>query len=74
MIREEQPMQAQERRRSARWAPWWVYLIAIVVTNQVRTRWLVPEELATWLDVVIGLGSIALVVALVTVVYRVTRT
>jgi hypothetical protein len=67
-------MEAQERRRSARWAPWWVYLIAIVVTNQVRTRWLVPEEAATWLEVVIGLGSIALVVALVTVVYRVTRT
>jgi hypothetical protein len=66
-------MQAQERRRSARWAPWWLYVIAIVVTNQVRTRWLMPEELATWLDVVIGVGSMALVAALVTAVWRLTR-
>jgi hypothetical protein len=66
-------MQAQERRRSARWAPWWVYLIAIVVTNQVRTQWLVPEDLATWLQVVIGLASIALVVAVVTAIWRVVR-
>jgi hypothetical protein len=67
-------MQAQERQPSARWAPWWLYVIALVVTNQVRARWLVPEELATWLEVVIGLGSMALVAALVTAVYRVTRT
>lgn len=67
-------MQAQERQRSARWAPWWVYVIALVVTNQLRTQWLVPEGLATWLEVVIGLGSMALVAALVTAVYRVTRT
>ena len=39
-------MQAQERRRSARWAPWWLYVIALVVANQVRTRWLVPDDLA----------------------------
>jgi hypothetical protein len=67
-------MQAQERRHSARWAPWWLYVIALVVTNQVRTRWLMPEELATWLDVLIGVGSMALVAALVTAVWRVTRT
>jgi hypothetical protein len=66
-------MQAQERQRSARWAPWWVYLIAIVVTNQVRSRWLVPEDLATWLQVVIGLASIALVVAAVTAIWRAIR-
>ena len=67
-------MQAQERQRSARWAPWWVYVIALVATNQLRTQWLVPGGLATWLEVVIGLGSMALVAALVTAVYRVTRT
>ena len=67
-------MQAQERQRSARWAPWWVYVIALVVTNQLRTQWLVPEDLAAWLEVVIGLGSMALVAAVVTAVYRVTRT
>jgi hypothetical protein len=57
----------------AHWAPWWVYVIAIVVTNQLRTQLLVPDELATWLQVVIGLGSIALVAVLVTAVYRATR-
>jgi hypothetical protein len=67
-------MEAAQRQRAARWAPWWVYVIAIVVTNQLRTRYLVPGDLATWLQIVIGLGSIALVAALVTAVYRVIRT
>jgi hypothetical protein len=66
-------MEAEQRDRPARWAPWWAYLIAIVVANQLRTRYLVPEELATWLQVVIGLGSMALVAALVTVAYRAIR-
>jgi hypothetical protein len=65
-------MEAQERQRPARWAPWWVYVIAIVVTNQLRARLLMPDDLATWLQIVIGVGSIALVVALVTAVYRAT--
>jgi hypothetical protein len=34
----------------------------------------VPDDLATWLQIVIGLGSMALVAALVTVVYRAIRT
>jgi hypothetical protein len=67
-------MEARERQRQARWAPWWVYAIAIVVTNQLRTRLLMPDDLATWLQIVIGAGSIALVAALVTAVYRATRT
>jgi hypothetical protein len=66
-------METAQRRRPARWAPWWAYVIAIVVTNQLRARYLVPEELATWLQVVIGLGSMVLVAALVTVVYRALR-
>jgi hypothetical protein len=67
-------MQAPERARQARWAPWWAYVIALVVTNQLRTRLLMPDDLATWLQVVIGVGSMALVAALVTAVYRATRT
>jgi hypothetical protein len=67
-------METAQRRRAARWAPWWVYVIAIVVTNQLRTRYLVPDDLTTWLQIVIGLGSIALVAALVTAIYRVIRT
>jgi hypothetical protein len=66
-------MQAVEWRRRSRWAPWWVYVIAIVVTNLVRTRLLQPEGLATWLEIALGVGSMALVAALVTVVYRATR-
>jgi hypothetical protein len=66
-------MEATQRRRPARWAPWWAYVIAIVVTNQLRTRYLVPEDLATWLQVVIGLGSMVLVAVLVTAVYRALR-
>lgn len=66
-------MEAREQPGSARWAPWWVYAIAIVVTNQIRTRLLVPEELAGWLQIVIGVSAIALVAALVTAVYRATR-
>ena len=65
-------MQARAQR-SARWAPWWAYLVAIVVANQVRVQWLQPEELATWLELVIGVAAMALVAAAVTAVYRVVR-
>jgi hypothetical protein len=58
------------RRRPARWAPWWAYVIPIVVTNQLRTWLLAPAGLATWAQIVIGVLSIAAVAALVTVVYR----
>jgi hypothetical protein len=67
-------VQAREQERQARWAPWWVYVIAIVITNQIRTQLLMPDDLATWLEVVIGVGSMALVATLVTVAYRATRT
>jgi uncharacterized membrane protein YhdT len=67
-------VQAQEQQRQARWAPWWVYVIAIVVTNQLRTQLLMPDDLPTWLELVIGVGSIALVATLVTAAYRATRT
>jgi hypothetical protein len=67
-------VQAQEQERQARWAPWWVYVIAIVITNQIRTQLLMPDDLATWLEVVIGVGSMALVATPVTVAYRATRT
>jgi hypothetical protein len=66
-------MEVREPRRPARWAPWWVYVIAIVVTNQLRTRLLMPDDLPTWLELVIGVGSIALVAALVTAVWRAAR-
>jgi hypothetical protein len=49
-------------------------VIAIVITNQLRTQLLMPDDLATWLEVVIGVGSIALVATLVTAAYRATRT
>jgi hypothetical protein len=65
-------MQARARRR-ARWAPWWAYVIAIVVTNQLRVQWLQLEDLATWLEVVIGVGAMALVAAVVTAAWRMAR-
>jgi hypothetical protein len=65
-------MQARAQR-PARWAPWWVYVIAIVVTNQLRVQWLQPEDLATWLEVVIGVSAMALVAAAVTAVWRAVR-
>jgi len=67
-------MQATNRQASARWAPWWAYLVAIVATNLVRISWLQPEEWPTWLEAIVGIGSIAFVVVLVTAVYRATRT
>jgi hypothetical protein len=33
-----------------------------------------PRGWATWLEIVLGVGSMALVAALVTLVYRATRT
>jgi hypothetical protein len=65
-------MQARAQR-PARWAPWWLYVVAIVVTNQVRVQWLQPEDLATWLEVVLGVGAMALVAAVVTAVWRAVR-
>jgi hypothetical protein len=65
-------MQARAQR-PARRAPWWLYVVAIVVTNQVRVQWLQPEDLATWLEVVLGVGAMALVAAVVTAVWRAVR-
>jgi hypothetical protein len=65
-------MQAQAQR-PAGWAPWWLYVIAIVVTNQVRMQWLQPDDLATWVEVVLGVGAMALVAAVVTAVWRAVR-
>ena len=65
-------VQAREQR-STRWAPWWLYAVAIVVTNQLRTGWLPPEGMALWLEIAVGLASIALVVAVVTAVWRAVR-
>lgn len=66
-------MQVQERRRQARWAPWWVYVGALVLTNQARTLLLQPDDLPFWLEVVIGAGAMALVATLVTVAWRAVR-
>ncbi len=65
-------MQAREQR-PARWAPWWLYVAALVAANQVRTMWLQPGDLATWLEVVLGVSAMALVATLVTVVWRAAR-
>ena len=65
-------MQAREQR-PARWAPRWLYVIALVVTNQLRVQWLQPGDLATWLEVVLGVSSMALVAAAVTAVWRAAR-
>jgi hypothetical protein len=60
-------------RTDARWAPWWLYVIALVVTNQLRVQWLQPGDLATSLQVVVGVSSMALVAAAVTAVWRAAR-
>ena len=56
-----------------RWAPWWVYAIVIVAANLARTVYLVPDGMALWLQILIGVASILLVAALVTVIYRAAR-
>jgi hypothetical protein len=64
-------MQAREERPSRR-APWWVYVIAIVATNQLRMLWQ-PDDLATGLEIVIGVTAMALVAAVVTAAYGAVR-
>ena len=66
-------MQVQEQRQQARWAPWWLYVIALILTNQARTQLLQPDDLPFWLEVGIGAGSMALVATLVTVAWRAVR-
>ena len=61
-------MQAGEQHPS-RWAPWWVYVIAIVATNQLRMLWQ-PDGPAAGLEVVIGVTAMALVAAVATAAYR----
>ena len=65
-------MEAREQRL-ARWAPWWVYVIALIVTNQLRIQWLQPEDLTTWLEVALGVTSMALVAAAITAIWRAAR-
>jgi hypothetical protein len=66
-------MQVQEQRQRSRWAPWWVYVIALIVTNQARTLLLQPDDLPLWLELGIGAGAMALVATLVTVAWRAVR-
>ena len=63
----------QERRQQRRWAPWWLYVIALIVTNQVRTQALQPDDLPLGAEIALGVGSMALVATLITVVYRAVR-
>jgi hypothetical protein len=63
----------QDRRQQRRWAPWWVYVIALVVTNQARTLALQPDDLPLGVEIALGVGSMALVATLITVVYRAVR-
>ena len=65
-------MEAREQR-PVRWAPWWVYVVVLVVTNQLRIQWLQPEDLATWLEVALGVTAMALVAAAVTAIWRAAR-
>jgi hypothetical protein len=66
-------MQVQEPRRQARWAPWWIYVIALIATNQLRIQALQPDDLPFWLEVGIGVASMALVAAIVTALWRAVR-
>jgi hypothetical protein len=54
---------------STGWAPWWVYLIAIVATDQLRSQLLIPDGTDTWLQILIRVASM-LVVAFLSVAGR----
>lgn len=53
----------------SRWAPWWVYLIAIALVNQVR-QLTVGRGTADWVNVVTAIPLAVAVFAVVTIVYR----
>jgi hypothetical protein len=55
--------------QQGRWAPWWAYLIAIALINQLRQQ-LVGREAADWIHVITAIPLAAVVFAAVTIVYR----
>lgn len=52
-----------------RWAPWWVYVVAIVVLNQLR-QVIIGRDATDWLSVVTAILLAVMVFALVTMIYR----
>jgi hypothetical protein len=52
-----------------RWAPWWVYLVAIAIVNQIR-QVTIGRDLADWANVVTAIPLAVVVFALVTMLYR----
>jgi hypothetical protein len=57
------------REQQRRWAPWWVYLIAIALVNQLRQQ-TVGRDATDWVNVVTAIPLAVAVFAVVTMVYR----
>jgi hypothetical protein len=56
----------------SRWAPWWVYLIVIAPVNMAKEQ-LLAGEVGVPLRAALTVVLVAAGIALVTVVYRVSR-
>ncbi len=63
------PQLHEQARTSAKWAPWWVYLVIIVGANALR-RAVVADGGTPAVRVVVALALAASLFVMITVVYR----
>ena len=65
------PEHQNPRAETARWAPWWVYVVSIAGANYLR-QVIVPTG-RTALDVALFAAVVVVVAVVVTAVFRTTR-
>ncbi|QWF22210.1 hypothetical protein KM427_00195 [Nocardioides sp. LMS-CY] len=58
---------------SAKWAPWWIYLIVLLGANYARSAVLPGDSLPLPAIVAIAVGQAAVLFVIITAIWRVTR-
>ena len=62
-------MEQRAGHPSHRWAPWWVYVVTIVIVSQVR-QMAIGNDVAGWVHVVTAIPVAITAFVLITVIYR----
>jgi hypothetical protein len=63
---------AVRREAPSRWAPWWIYVLAVVPVNLAKEQ-LLPGDAAWWLRFALTATVVVAGIALVTAIYRARR-
>lgn len=64
---------ASNKPATAKWAPWWIYLIVLLGANYVRSYFLPGGSMPLPVTAAIALGQAALLFLIVTALWRATH-